>query len=374
MPGSFPPLPHPVHAPAEQHPTAPRSREDAVVALRTDRAEPSRAPSRSLPVEGFVADLMEFSEATGVSITNEPPAAEIPIPAGLFVRRRPRSDRRHGLGHPTRSNCDIQALAAAARPDLTSWLVQPTIRPSPDRTDTRMGENELPRPDDEGRRARGRRDGRGSGGGRRREGRDDARRPSGPELLRDGTTREVLRRIWEGDPLKLGDLCEERLDERALLIDVTRAQSRAMALVAHAASRFDGQKPFAPWLRERVDAALDDLLDEDGEDERAGVPPSEPWDPRFAFLSEVLGIEPGLARRACVLFNALPHPERRAFWAVVIEGKSIARHVAEGHGPPDLARARVEHALLTVSTLGEHDMPCPDGRDRGEPEEGSDER
>ena len=236
-----------------------------------------------------------------------------------------------------------------------------------------MGENELPRPDDEGRRARGWRDDRGSGGGKRREGGDDARRPSGPELLRDGTTREVLRRIWEGDPLKIGDLCEERLDERALLIDVTRAQSRAMALVAHASARFDGQKPFALWLRERVDAALDDLMDEDGEEERAGVPASEPWDPRFAFLSEVLGIEPGLARKACVLFNALPLSERRAFWAVVVEGKSLARHVAEGHGPPELARARVEHAILTISTLGEHDMPCPD-----EPgprsEEGGDER
>ena len=59
------------------------------------------------------------------------------------------------------------------------------------------------------------------------------------------------------------------------------------------------------------------LLVDDREDEAAKRPTDEPWDPRFAFVSEAWGVSPALARRACVVYSDAPYPLRRVTRAVV---------------------------------------------------------
>jgi hypothetical protein len=98
-------------------------------------------------------------------------------------------------------------------------------------------------------------------------------------------------------------------------------------------------------MKARIDEALEDLVEEDREEETSGLPPTIPWDPRFAFLSEILGLEPALARRACLRFNLLPDDVRRTYFAVVIEGKTMRRYVAEGNGPPSQVREYLKRAL-----------------------------
>ena len=69
----------------------------------------------------------------------------------------------------------------------------------------------------------------------------------------------------------------------------------------------------------------------------------------FEFLAETLGIPKALARRACVAFNYQPERVRCAYFAVLVQGKTVNRYVAEGHGPPERVKADIEMALRTIS-------------------------
>ncbi len=187
----------------------------------------------------------------------------------------------------------------------------------------------------------------------------------GAEFLSGGSSREVLRRLHEGDPLDLDDRCFERLRHRAILLDNRRLYVRAIARIATQALRYDGIPSLAVWLDECIDWSIRSLIDDDAEEERCGNPPTEPWDPNYAFISETLGIEPPLARKVGLVFNGLPSVTRRTFWAIVMQGKSIHRWIAEGHGPPERVQARLTYALGMMSSLGKLDMPCPDEPDKG---------
>jgi hypothetical protein len=176
----------------------------------------------------------------------------------------------------------------------------------------------------------------------------DARRFPGSEILSQESPKRVLSRLVDGDPLEIQARCKEHVYDQAWLLSVSRVHLRSVARIAHAAMRYRGEPALDAWLKERVEQSTLELLEEDLEEERVGIPPAEPWDPRYAFVSEALGIEPTLARRACVEFNLLPHEVRCAYFAVVVEGKTIHRHVAEGHGPPDQARSHLKLALRTL--------------------------
>jgi hypothetical protein len=106
-------------------------------------------------------------------------------------------------------------------------------------------------------------------------------------------------------------------------------------------------------LSVQVDRAIDDALSEDLE----GTADATSYD----FVARVWQVDPDLARRACSVFNGLPDEVRAAYCAVVIDGKSLNRWVAEGHGPPQLARERLERAVTALGTLRD-----PGGADRTE--------
>ncbi len=174
----------------------------------------------------------------------------------------------------------------------------------------------------------------------------------GAELLGAGAPRDVLARLAAGDPLGLRERCLGRVKQRALLVAQDRLVQRSLARVAHAAPAYAGAPPLGAWLAARIDDAIADLVNEDREEERFGIPPTEPWDPRYAFLGEALGIEPGLARRACIAFNDRPDDVRRAFFAIVVEGVSLRRFVVAGHGAPDAVLERLRAAFLALALRG----------------------
>ena len=186
----------------------------------------------------------------------------------------------------------------------------------------------------------------------------------GAELLRDESPRRILRRIHEGDPLGLAQRCSERLHQRAILLAGDRLLARTLVRVALRAPAYDGVPPLDRWLEQGIDREILDLLGEDADAEHRGDPPTETWDPDFAFLSETLGVEPPLARKAAIVFNDLPPAIRRTFWEVVVKGKTTHRWVAEGHGPPEYVKEQLGYALGMVSSLGEADLDCPAGPDR----------
>ena len=176
------------------------------------------------------------------------------------------------------------------------------------------------------------------------------------ELFAGGSPREVLGRLLDGDPLDIGERTRLRLKAKALLLDAERWTLRSMARVAFAAPRWDGTSALLEWIDQQVDRAASDLLDED----RAALhqpPAQEESDSRYAFLTQALGIEPEIALRACVVFNDLPDHVRRAFWALVVEGKSFARCVSEGLGTREQVQADGRRALTALSQLSDPDEP-----------------
>jgi hypothetical protein len=173
----------------------------------------------------------------------------------------------------------------------------------------------------------------------------------GSEILHQPSTRDVLRKILEGDPLGIAERSSLRLKERAILLDTARLTLRAMARTAHRARAYQGDPALSDWLAQRIDESIRDLIEEDREGERAGAPIGDDPEDRFAFLTETIGVTPAMARRVCVVFNDLPDERRHAFWSMVIEGKSLNRYVAEGHGPPDQAKEHLKQAFLALSLL-----------------------
>jgi hypothetical protein len=191
---------------------------------------------------------------------------------------------------------------------------------------------------------------------------DELALPAG--LFDGGSPREILNRLLDGDPLQIGERTRARLTSTARLIDPERWTVRSMARVAFAAPRWDKAGALAAWIDAQIERAAEDLLDED----RAAL--IEPTvvaesEARHAFLVQALGIEPEIALRACVVFNDLPFQVRRAFWALVVEGKSMASCVAEGLGSRQQVRADVRRALSALSQLSD---PGPAGGAGGQDE------
>ncbi len=131
-----------------------------------------------------------------------------------------------------------------------------------------------------------------------------------------------------------------------------RLTVRSLARTAHAARRYRGDPPLERWLSRRIDAALADLLREDLEEERTGTDLPGGWDRRHAHTVRVLGVAPALGRLASVTFNELEYEARAAYCAIVIEGVSLHRFVAEGRGPPERVRADLARAERALARLG----------------------
>ncbi len=182
-------------------------------------------------------------------------------------------------------------------------------------------------------------------------------RPSfpGSEVLIGRSPRAVLDRLLDGDPLDLASHVEARLLERAYFVSFDRVVKRTAARLAYAAMAYRGEPPLADWIAIAIDQSLEELLCEDIEAERRGIPPASPWDPDFAMFTEIAGVEPGQARSMCVAFNALPEEVRRTVYAVLVERKSFNRWVAEGHGPPERAKAMLKRGMLALLLMHDPD-------------------
>lgn len=173
----------------------------------------------------------------------------------------------------------------------------------------------------------------------------------GAEILTAGSPREIMRRILAGDPLGVVDRARHWLDANAFLLDSNRLALRTMAHIAHSARYYSGRPDLHTWIELLLERATKSLIDEDREADRLETPVEEDEIAPFAFLSDALGIEPSLARRACVVFNGMPEYDRRVFYATSVLGKSLQRHVSEGNGPPAKAEAALQRVLRSLRSI-----------------------
>jgi DNA-directed RNA polymerase specialized sigma24 family protein len=188
----------------------------------------------------------------------------------------------------------------------------------------------------------------------------------------------VLARIVHEDPLGVRDQVAHALRSGAWLIDADRVLLRTFALVSRHALRYRGRPEVDVWIRALAEDAIAAILREDNEVERRGLAHAPTPVPRgpvlrgvaapasrtagtaaqpepgreqgsaFAALARPLGLEPRAMGRACLAFNRLPLPERRAFHALVIAGRTLDEIASEsGESATDIAR-RARRALDAV--------------------------
>jgi hypothetical protein len=170
-------------------------------------------------------------------------------------------------------------------------------------------------------------------------------------LLDGSNARAILHRIFSGDPLGVEQRCVERLEARAVLMDLERLLLRTMARIARNAALGRREGPLSSWLQLQVDASIEDLMSEDLDADRLNKPVEKPLDSRYAFVCEAYGLRPAKARRFCVVFNTLPDEERHAFYAIGVMGKSFNRFLAEGNGPPAHVMKLLENVTKALSGL-----------------------
>ena len=137
------------------------------------------------------------------------------------------------------------------------------------------------------------------------------------DILADPSFQETLREFRLEDPRRLVRRNARRLRERALLLDPSRLMMGTMVRIAMFRDDFDGGTAIPAWIDERIDETIADLLVQDLEDERAGLPVKEPLQSRYAYLVRSLQIEAPRARRACILVNELPTSQRKVFFEIV---------------------------------------------------------
>jgi hypothetical protein len=172
------------------------------------------------------------------------------------------------------------------------------------------------------------------------------------KLLAGRDRQEILRRILDGDPLELAQLCMRRLGDRAYLIDGDRLLLRAVARTAHAAPRWHGKPALDDWLLARVDAAMEDLVEEDAGAAYMGMPLDEQADGHYAFIALAFAVDTITALGMIASFNSLPEDARLTWHALAVEGKSLRRYVSEGHGPPEKVRDHMRRAAKALTTPG----------------------
>jgi hypothetical protein len=170
----------------------------------------------------------------------------------------------------------------------------------------------------------------------------------GRDLLRGKSAMEVLEKLYRGDPLELLPRARERVRAQAVMLGGDSLFMRTVARLAQAAHGYRGLPALDEWISERMDGALRDLLNEDRESEREKTPFSAQSDPRYRFLTDALGIEPALTRRACVEFNALPKDLRQTFLAVFVDSQTIRDWAIESRVTPDQVKRQLRKALYRM--------------------------
>jgi hypothetical protein len=159
----------------------------------------------------------------------------------------------------------------------------------------------------------------------------------------------VLARFVDDDPLELGPRCAEALRVGSWLLDHERLFLRAAARAAHRGWQSSGRPALDAWLKSVIDDSIAELLTDDREAERSGLPLPVVSEPRYAALSGALGIEPLEARAACVRFNRLPRIVRRAFFAIFIERVPLDRYTEEAGQTMEQVEMVLGQALRALS-------------------------
>jgi hypothetical protein len=170
-----------------------------------------------------------------------------------------------------------------------------------------------------------------------------------PRFLSGESPQENLARMGDGDPLRLREGSSRRLREVWFLLDPDRVFHRAVAVCAKAAHQEDPPPDLTVWAQEKIDVAIEQLVQADREAERAHPEILSDEEMDFSLLTECLFMDPNLVRRSSSAFNALEPLPRRAFFELMIEGQDPDVCIENGPWDSDSLYDAIQVALATVN-------------------------
>ena len=165
------------------------------------------------------------------------------------------------------------------------------------------------------------------------------------QILLDPRFRQALIDFRLEDPGKLVRRLARRLREGGYLLDPARLMLGTLARIAMLQDEFDGSMARPAWIDERIDETIQQLLTQDIEDERAGLPVNEPMQARFEHLVKGLQIAPARARATCIRIHELPPIKRRVFFEIVCLLEPVRKLVEVGLGSKKQVTTHLREAL-----------------------------
>ncbi len=147
--------------------------------------------------------------------------------------------------------------------------------------------------------------------------------PGWRDVLAGRQPDEILGRLLDGDPLRLRALVAGEVRGGAYFLNADRVQLRALARIAHDVP-IDGPPTDGAWIHEHVRGALKDVMVEErraiaGRQGEGGELPTDVLDA----LAGPMGFDGRDLRVACDAFNRLEPRDRHAFFALVVERRSL---------------------------------------------------
>lgn len=171
--------------------------------------------------------------------------------------------------------------------------------------------------------------------------------------------------LTAGDVLQLFQRSAERMREKAWLVDVDRVYQRAVANLALGPGTYfgpeDGNGEIDRAIERCIDHAIEQVVRSDEEEVSSGTTEHDPADSRFEFLIEGFAVRAAQTRAASVAFNALPSDARSAFFALLIELRTVDDCLASGFGPPERLRENCLRGLRALLDVGNSSHPGSNG-------------
>jgi hypothetical protein len=167
-------------------------------------------------------------------------------------------------------------------------------------------------------------------------------------LLSDQELDLKLASITTGDPLELYPLGTLRTKQRCYYFDPDRVFDESAFNVVVCSLKLRKEDEFDRWLVERVDEAIDDLIRRDTQAVLNQKVTEDLVMESAEYLVGCWGLGPRSAFEAAVRFNNLPELPRRAFFALLVDHRSVAQCLEDGMGPAEELRENTVRAIEAI--------------------------
>jgi hypothetical protein len=155
-----------------------------------------------------------------------------------------------------------------------------------------------------------------------------------PQVLQLKDPREIMRRLLDEDPFELRSRCIRCAREHAVILNPKRLVVEAASRISVKASGYAGEEPIGQWVERIVEQCVSELISDQSEEERRGLPvPDSPDAEFYEALAEVLQVPIYDVRMACVTLNGMSDAHRETFHAVIVQGRSLVEYSRETGQP-----------------------------------------